>query len=88
MARDRDVLRATVMAVLKHHGVLICDMEGQITLTKDDFTETIPLPDSHVSYRMLQRFQWRYGIPIFYFYHPEAMPVDAAAHNIKRPGKK
>ena len=63
------------MAVLKHHKVLLSDQDGQITVAhpNGNSTEVIPLPDKTVSYRMLQRFHWKYEVPIHYFYHPEAL---------------
>lgn len=74
------------MAVLKHFNVLICDMGGQVTLAKDAFTEIILLPDTYVSFKMLQRLKWKYGIPIHYFYHPE-MLADDESHG-KQAGKE
>ena len=73
MAEDRDVPRDVVMAVLRHHKVLVSDVDGHITLVKDSTVETLLLPDKYISYRMLQRFQWKYNVPIHHFYHPEAL---------------
>lgn len=79
MDSDRNVARNVVMAVLKYHEVLISDQGGHITLSKDTNTEVIELPDPVVSYRMLQRFHWKYGVPIHHFYHPEGIQEEQLA---------
>ncbi len=75
MAGDRDVRRDVVVKVLKHHGVLISDQDGKMTVGAPDgtTTEVLELPDRNVSYRLLHRFQAKYKVPIHYFYHPEEL---------------
>ena len=72
---DRDVLRSTIVAVLKYHKVLLADLDGNITvyLPPDGAPQVILLPDEYVSYKLLQGFQWKYGIPIHQFYHPDVI---------------
>lgn len=78
MDRGRDVLRDTVVKVLKHFNVLISDQDGCMTVGNINGTdiEVLESPDHRVSYRMLHRFQAKYSIPIRYFYHPELIEED------------
>lgn len=81
-----DVKRAHVIAVLRHNKVLMSDVDGKVTLMKPDGTDlrVFELPHEYVSYRMLQKFQWKYGCLIYQFYHPELLEEENSAVKVKK----
>lgn len=70
------VTRNTVMHVLrnvsKSYDIYISESGDEVTIIKDGSPDVIIFPnDEEVPRKMLQRLQYKYGIPIHLFYHPE-----------------
>ena len=71
---DATVSRDIVVKVLRRGGVDVSREGNNFTLAKAGASiQTIVLP-SHVGRKMLFRFQFKYGIPIHWFFHPEMIP--------------
>jgi hypothetical protein len=70
---DVSIDRDTVILVLKAGGVSVSLAGDCCTLAKDATIETIVLPQ-RVERRMLFRFQYKYGVPIHWFFNPEMIP--------------
>ena len=77
MASSGEVRREDVELVLRAHGVELShseEEEGTVTiLAKGEVVEAHQIPE-FVGRRLLQRFQWKFGIPIHHFYHPLMAP--------------
>jgi hypothetical protein len=75
-----DVGRATVIDVLRRHGVEVScddsglDNTGMVSLFKDGEVDARRLP-SEVSRRVLHYLARRFGVPIHHFYNPHMAPM-------------
>lgn len=71
------VSRVVVIAALVAGGVTVSPAaDDKYTLEKDGVPiETLVLPE-FVEKRMLFRFQYRYRIPIHWFFNPDQIPRD------------
>jgi hypothetical protein len=68
------IARAIVLEALRAGGVTVSPAGGdEFTLEKDGVLETLALPDP-VERRMLFRFQYRYKVPIHWFFNPDQIP--------------
>jgi hypothetical protein len=72
------VKREVVLEVLRAHGVSVTldtyeETPNKYLMIKGDIIESVVLPD-FVIQRMIHRFQYKYGIEIHLFYHPEMLP--------------
>ena len=69
------VARAIVLEALRAGGVSVSPAGGdEFTLDKEGVPiETLALPDP-VEKRMLFRFQYRYKVPIHWFFNPDQIP--------------
>jgi hypothetical protein len=71
---DTAVSRDTVIKALKASNVDISRDGDKFTLAKEGVPiETLVLPQA-IEKKMLFRFQYRYGVPIHWFFHPEMIP--------------
>ena len=79
---DTFVQRDIVVKVLKAGGVDVSRDGEKFTLAKEGVAiQTIVLPPQ-VERKMLFRFQYRYGVPIHWFFHPE-MATGASQETIQ-----
>ena len=79
MASSGEVSRETVLGVLAAHGVGVSRQEGRgdaqsFTFAKDGVVLSVVLY-KYVGRRILHSLQWKLGIPIHHFYHPEMAPL-------------